>query len=182
MKKTFLWLFPLALVLLVVVFAFSHLYQNTQKLKSQTETSLYPEIDLTIIPSISKAIETMAVSPSKKTLTPSEISQRETVMKKLTLKFPNAHTLYLNQCLSCHGTIAQGGKPLKSFSTHMNHRESFYAAPPLRSNSIPQDINEFFKAASKQDQPHLSRTLLATDKKEILELQAYLKELTQRSN
>ncbi|MBI3017646.1 MAG: hypothetical protein HYY62_06610 [Deltaproteobacteria bacterium] len=177
MKKTFLWLAPACIVSVLIVLAFSHIYQNTQKLKSQTETSLYPEIDLAIIPSVSKAIETMTVSPSKKTLTPSEINQREMALKKLALKFPNAHALYVNQCLSCHGTIAQGEKPLKSFSTRMNHRESFYAAPPLLSNSISLNINEFFKAASKEDQPHLPRTLLAIDKKEILELQAYLKEL-----
>ncbi|MBI3018386.1 MAG: hypothetical protein HYY61_00605 [Deltaproteobacteria bacterium] len=179
MKKTFLWLLPLFLITVGIVFIFSHLYQNTQKLKSQPETSLYPEIDLKVIPSISKAIETMAVPSSLKELTTSEMNQRETAIKKLALKFPNAHALYLNQCLSCHGNIAQGGKALKSFRTRMSPRESSYAVPPLRLNSISKNIDEFFKVASKENKPHLPRALLAAEKKDILELRMYLKELTQ---
>ena len=60
MKKTLLWFIPMCVIIGVVIVVFSHIYESTKQLKSQTETVLYPDIDLKIIPSVSKAMETMA--------------------------------------------------------------------------------------------------------------------------
>lgn len=184
--KFLLWFLPIFLALFLVtvgvVLFFSHIYQTTQKLKSQTQMSLYPEIDLKIIPAISQAMETMAVSSSSQALSPQEIIpkeilQRQATLKQLAVQFPKAHALYTARCLSCHGTIAQGGKALANLSTRMNPRKSTYTVPPLRAGNISSNLDEFFTAASKRNSPHLPQNLLAAEKQEVLELQRYLKEL-----
>src|SRR3990167_6304529 len=178
MKKTLLWFIPMCVIIGVVIVVFSHIYESTKQLKSQTETVLYPDIDLKIIPSVSKAMETMAAPGVSKALSPEDIAQRELALKRVASQFPAAHTLYKNQCLSCHGHVAQGGKALASLGSRMNVRKNVYTVPPLRSSALPQSLEAFFEAASKRNSPHLPKTLLATDKKEVLELQAYLKALT----
>lgn len=121
----------------------------------------------------------MATSSVPKALSTQEISQRESMLKRLASQFPNAHALYQNQCLSCHGPLAQGGKALAGLGSRMNVRRNVYSVHPLRYAAISQSLEAFFNAASKRNSPHLPKTLLAIDKKEILELQTYLKALTQ---
>lgn len=169
----------MGVVIVVVIVVFSHLYESTKKLKSQTETALYPDIDLKIIPAVSKAMEKMATPEVSKTLSSQNITQRELALKRLASQFPMAHLLYKNQCAACHGHVAQGGKTLANLGSRMNVRKNVYTAPPLRSSTLPQSLEAFFEAASKRNSPHLPKTLLAADKKEILELYTYLKELTQ---
>lgn len=169
--------FTLFLTLFLINF-FSPLYTRTQKIK--TAQKPFSEINLNAVNAVSASMEKISKTEKENELTVQELTQRTNKLPLLMSLFPNAHALYTNKCLSCHGPLGEGGKALYSFDTRLNHRNSSYGVSPLKkSQAWNSDIYTFFVAASKQNKLHLPQNLQTLETDDITQLKQYLSQLTE---
>ncbi|HBQ21160.1 MAG: hypothetical protein A2Z91_00580 [Deltaproteobacteria bacterium GWA2_38_16] len=171
-KKSLIgWLIVGVIVMYGVIRIFSHIYESTKRLRAEALINRYADINMNIVESVSKVLETMSVD-SPKELSKSHILKREKRVEELSKQFPKTHAFYQAQCLSCHGPVGQGGKALSFLGTHLNHAEEniAYHVPLLKNTSW-----SFHK-----DSPHLPSTGIdRLSKEEFLELERYLRTLVE---